>query len=155
MPQWRLLVMAVSIVSLRLCLGSGEPMKEVAQANFITGQGMQGDRHLRSDGLRAKRQVLIMDVETLNHFGLEPGQVRENVTLEGLDLSTISAGDRVSLGADVVLEITGDCEPCARMDEIRPGLKEEIDGKRGVLAFVEKGGVVSIGSEVGVNILQI
>jgi hypothetical protein len=41
------------------------------------------------------------------------------------------------------------------MDEIRPGLKEEIDGKRGVLAFVEKGGVVSIGSEVGVNILQI
>tara|TARA_B100002003_G_C14153679_1_gene555106 strand:- start:199 stop:642 length:444 start_codon:yes stop_codon:yes gene_type:complete len=147
--------MAVSIVSLRLCLGSGEPMKEVAQANFITGQGMQGDRHLRSDGLRAKRQVLIMDVETLNHFGLEPGQVRENVTLEGLDLSTISAGDRVSLGADVVLEITGDCEPCARMDEIRPGLKEEIDGKRGVLAFVEKGGVVSIGSEVGVNILQI
>tara|TARA_B100001105_G_scaffold82045_1_gene65073 strand:- start:612 stop:1004 length:393 start_codon:yes stop_codon:yes gene_type:complete len=130
-------------------------MKEVAQANFITGQGMQGDRHLRSDGLRAKRQVLIMDVETLNHFGLEPGQVRENVTLEGLDLSTISAGDRVSLGADVVLEITGDCEPCARMDEIRPGLKEEIDGKRGVLAFVEKGGVVSIGSEVEVNILQI
>jgi MOSC domain-containing protein YiiM len=96
-----------------------------------------------------------MDVETLNHFGLEPGQVRENVTLEGLDLSTISAGDRVSLGADVVLEITGDCEPCARMDEIRPGLKEEIDGRRGVLAFVEKGGVVSIGSEVGVNILQI
>ena len=155
MPQWRLLVMAVSIVSLRLCLGSREPMKEVAQANFITGQGMQGDRHLRSDGLRAKRQVLIMDVETLNRFGLEPGQVRENVTLEGLDLSTISAGDRVSLGADVVLEITGDCEPCARMDEIRPGLKEEIDGKRGVLAFVEKGGVVSIGSEVGVNILQI
>ena len=155
MPQWRLLVMAVSIVSLRLCLGSREPMKEVAQANFITGQGMQGDRHLRSDGLRAKRQVLIMDVETLKHFGLEPGQVRENVTLEGLDLSTISAGDRVSLGADVVLEITGDCEPCARMDEIRPGLKEEIDGKRGVLAFVEKGGVVSIGSEVGVNILQI
>jgi len=155
MPQWRLLVMAVSIVSLRLCLGSREPMKEVAQANFITGQGMQGDRHLRSDGLRAKRQVLIMDVETLNHFGLEPGQVRENVTLEGLDLSTISAGDRVSLGADVVLEITGDCEPCARMDEIRPGLKEEIDGRRGVLAFVEKGGVVSIGSEVGVNILQI
>ena len=155
MPQWRLLVMAVSIVSLRLCLGSREPMKEIAQANFITGQGMQGDRHLRSDGLRAKRQVLIMDVETLNHFGLEPGQVRENVTLEGLALSTISAGDRVALGADVVLEITGDCEPCARMDEIRPGLKEEIDGKRGVLAFVEKGGVVSIGSEVGVNILQI
>ena len=147
--------MAGSIVSLRLCLGSREPMEEVAEANFITGQGMQGDRHLRPDGLRAKRQVLIMDIETLNHFDLEPGQVRENVTLEGLDLSTISAGDRLSLGADVVMEITGDCEPCSRMDEIRPGLKEEIDGKRGLLAFVEKGGVVSVGAEVGVNTFQI
>jgi MOSC domain-containing protein YiiM len=96
-----------------------------------------------------------MDIETLNHFDLEPGQVRENVTLEGLDLSTISAGDRLSLGADVVMEITGDCEPCSRMDEIRPGLKEEIDGKRGLLAFVEKGGVVSVGAEVGVNTFQI
>ena len=147
--------MAGLIVSLRLCLGSREPMKEVAQANFLTGQGMQGDRHMRSDGLRSKRQVLVMDVETLNHFDLEPGQVRENITLKGLDLSTISAGDRVSLGADVVLEITGDCEPCSRMDEIRPGLKDEIDGKRGLLAFVEKGGVVSVGSEVGVNTFQL
>ncbi len=147
--------MAGSIVSLRLCLGSREPMEEVVQAKFVTGHGMHGDRHLRSDGLRSKRQVLIMDVETLNHFDLEPGQVRENVTLQGLDLSTISAGDRVSLGADVVLEITGVCEPCSRMDEIRPGLKEEIDGKRGLLAFVEKGGVVSVGAEVGVNTFQI
>ena len=75
--------MTGSIVSLRLCLGSREPMEEVAQANFLTGQGMQGDRHMRSDGLRSKRQVLVMDVETLDHFDLEPGQVRENITLKG------------------------------------------------------------------------
>ncbi|MFL2760274.1 MAG: MOSC domain-containing protein [Dehalococcoidia bacterium] len=129
-------------------------MKEVNEANFITGQGMEGDRHLRSDGRRSNRQVLIMDSETLNHFDLSPGQVRENVTVEGLDFSSISAGDKVSLGGDVILEVTGDCEPCARMDELRPGLKDEIDGKRGLLAFVEKGGVVSVGAEVGVNALK-
>jgi|TARA_B100001750_G_scaffold59053_1_gene46804 MOSC domain-containing protein YiiM len=129
-------------------------MKEVNDANFITGQGMEGDRHLRSDGRRSNRQVLIMDSETLSHFDLLPGQVRENVTVAGLDFSSISAGDKVSLGGDVILEITGDCEPCARMDELRPGLKDEIDGKRGLLAFVEKGGVVSVGAEVGVNALK-
>ena len=129
-------------------------MKEVNGANFITGQGMEGDRHLRSDGRRSNRQVLIMDSETLSHFDLLPGQVRENVTVAGLDFSSISAGDKVSLGGDVILEITGDCEPCARMDELRPGLKDEIDGKRGLLAFVEKGGVVSVGAEVGVNALK-
>ena len=146
--------MSGSIISMRLCVGSRDPMKEVNGANFITGQGMEGDRHLRSDGRRSNRQVLIMDSETLSHFDLLPGQVRENVTVAGLDFSSISAGDKVSLGGDVILEITGDCEPCARMDELRPGLKDEIDGKRGLLAFVEKGGVVSVGAEVGVNALK-
>ena len=146
--------MSGSIISMRLCVGSRDPMKEVSDANFITGQGMEGDRHLRSDGRRSNRQVLIMDSETLSHFDLLPGQVRENVTVAGLDFSSISAGDKVSLGGDVILEITGDCEPCARMDELRPGLKDEIDGKRGLLAFVEKGGLVSVGAEVGVNVLK-
>ena len=146
--------MSGSIISMRLCVGSRDPMKEVNDANFITGQGMEGDRHLRSDGRRSNRQVLIMDSETLSHFDLLPGQVRENVTVAGLDFSSKSAGDKVSLGGDVILEITGDCEPCARMDELRPGLKDEIDGKRGLLAFVEKGGVVSVGAEVGVNALK-
>ena len=146
--------MSGSIISMRLCVGSRDPMKEVNDANFITGQGMEGDRHLRSDGRRSNRQVLIMDSETLSHFDLLPGQVRENVTVAGLDFSSLSAGDKVSLGGDVILEITGDCEPCARMDEQRPGLKDEIDGKRGLLAFVEKGGVVSVGAEVGVNALK-
>ena len=146
--------MSGSIISMRLCVGSRDPMKEVSDANFITGQGMEGDRLLRSDGRRSNRQVLIMDSETLSHFDLLPGQVRENVTVAGLDFSSISAGDKVSLGGDVILEITGDCEPCARMDELRPGLKDEIDGKRGLLAFVEKGGVVSVGAEVGVNALK-
>lgn len=146
--------MSGSIISMRLCVGSRDPMKEVNDANFITGQGMEGDRHLRSDGRRSNRQVLIMDSETLSYFDLLPGQVRENVTVAGLDFSSISAGDKVSLGGDVILEITGDCEPCARMDELRPGLKDEIDGKRGLLAFVEKGGLVSVGAEVGVNALK-
>ena len=146
--------MSGSIISMRLNLGSRDPMKDIREATFITGQGMEGDRHLRSDGRRSNRQVLIMDSETLSHFDLLPGQVRENVTVAGLDFSSISAGDKVSLGGDVILEITGDCEPCARMDELRPGLKDEIDGKRGLLAFVEKGGVVSVGAEVGVNALK-
>ena len=69
--------MSGSIISMRLCVGSRDPMKEVNDANFITGQGMEGDRHLRSDGRRSNRQVLIMDSETLSHFDLLPGQVRE------------------------------------------------------------------------------
>ena len=58
------------IISLRLCIGSRDPMQEVTSANLITGQGIQGDRHLKKDGSRSKRQVLLMDQETLKDFHL-------------------------------------------------------------------------------------
>ena len=34
------------------------------------------------------------------------------------------------------------------MDEIRPGLMKEIDGKRGILAFVERGGIMNEGDKI-------
>ena len=56
----------------------------------------------------------------------------------------------MALGDDVVLRITGHCEPCARMDEIRPGLRVEIDKKRGMLAYVVEGGAIKVGDAVRV-----
>ena len=96
-----------TVVSLRICEKSRAPMKEVDDANFITYEGIEGDRHRKSAeqiqyssvasvSSVPKRQVLLMDLETLKEFDLFSGQVRENVTVEGLDfskiLSLISAG---------------------------------------------------------------
>ena len=139
-----------SIVSMRLCVGSREPMKEVGSARVITGQGIEGDRHLKEDGSRSRRQILLMDRETLAEFSLDDGIIRENITVSGVDFSSLVAGDRVSIGTEVVLEITGECEPCARMDEIRPGLQSELDVQRGMLAYAEKGGMISIGDVISV-----
>ena len=137
------------IVSIQLCLGVREPMKTVSNARVIAGSGIEGDRHAASEGPRKDRQVLLMDQETLNALDLKPGDVRENVTTAGLDLSTLEPGHRVSLGAGVVLEITGLCAPCARMEEVRPGLQQELEGRRGQLAIVVEGGDISVGDPVG------
>jgi MOSC domain-containing protein YiiM len=40
------------------------------------------------------------------------------------------------------------CDPCSRMDEIRPGLQAELDGRRGMLARVVRSGEVSAGDVV-------
>jgi MOSC domain-containing protein YiiM len=40
------------------------------------------------------------------------------------------------------------CDPCERMDAIRPGLQEELDGRRGMLARVLEGGRVAAGDAV-------
>ena len=140
------------IVSLQICVGHREPMRGVGNAKLVAGFGIEGDRHATSEGVRTARQVLLMDTETLDSFGLEAGQVRENVTTAGIDLHSLSRGQRLSLGGDVVVEITGHCAPCTRMDEIRAGLRSEIDGHRGMLASVVEGGTVGVGD--GVSVLE-
>ena len=134
-----------SVVSMRVCVGHREPMKSVESADMVAGYGIEGDRHATSRGPRTRRQVLLMDVETLGAFGLEGGQTRENVTTRGIDLHALPAGSRVALGADAVVEITGFCDPCGRMDELRDGLREAMVDRRGMLATVIEGGAVKIG----------
>lgn len=136
------------IVSLQLCVGHREPMSSVESASVIAGFGIEGDRHATGEGLRKARQVLLMDEETLEAFGLARGDVRENITTSGLDPTFLQEGQRLALGGQVVLQITGPCAPCARMDEIRPGLREELEGRRGMLASVDRGGTIRAGDAI-------
>ena len=138
------------IVSLQLCVGHREPMQFVDQANIITGFGIEGDRHGTSDGVRTARQILLIEEETLQGFGLSYGEVRENVTTAGIDLSSLDIGENVKLGHEVLLRITGLCEPCSRMDEIRSGLRTELNNKRGMLAYVVHGGIIRTGDIIKV-----
>ena len=140
------------IVSVQLCVGHREPMQTVESANVIERHGIEGDRHATSEGVRMARQVLLMDEETLESFGLSHGQVRENITTSGIELKTLEEGSKVALGDDVVVRITGHCAPCSRMDEIRPGLRQELEMQRGMLGYVVQGGTIKVGD--GVRVLE-
>jgi MOSC domain-containing protein YiiM len=109
--------------------------------------GLLGDAH-RAPG--SIRQVLLEDVETLEALGLQPGRVKENVTLRGVGVNELPAGTRLTFG-DVTLEITKECAPCDRMEEIRSGLKVELVGRRGVYARVTAPGRVRVGDPVSVE----
>ena len=98
--------MVAEIISLQICVGHREPMNTVDSARFIEGFGIEGDRHAVKSGARTVRQVLLMDEDTLEGFGLGIGQVRENVTVRGIDLHEVPAGQRLALGDDVVVEIS-------------------------------------------------
>jgi MOSC domain-containing protein YiiM len=123
-------------------------MKSVDTAGMKAGYGIEGDRHSVSEGVRTARQVLLMDEETLGKFGLNSGEVRENITTSGINLHSIEEGQQVSLGDSAVVEITGFCTPCARMDEIRDGLRVELEEQRGMLATVLQSGPISVGDPV-------
>ena len=119
-------------------------MKPVDQALAVKDRGLQGCVHGRAG---SKRQVLLVDIETLSEFGLLPGMIRENITTAGLNMADLRPGQRLCVG-EAVLEVTVRCEPCSRMDEIRMGLQKELENRRGMLCRVIEGGRISRGDAV-------
>ena len=138
------------VVSLSLNVGHKMPMRMVDDAAFIADEGIEGDRHATPRTERRGYQVLLIEHETLEAFHLNPGDVRENVTTTGVNLSALASGQRLALGDGVVLEISKPCAPCSRMEEVRPGLQGELEGGRGMLAAVVEGGRVKTGDPVRV-----
>ena len=137
-----------AITNLHIARVKGTPSDPVQEATAISGLGLEGDRSAYEGSMR---QVLFMDKETLDEFGLAPGQVKENITVTGLDLSQTKTGQVFFIGGDVTMEIVGECEPCGKMDAIQPGLMEKIDGRRGMLAMVINGGHIKVGDAIRVE----
>jgi MOSC domain-containing protein YiiM len=120
------------------------PMREVESALAVADCGLEGCRHARPG---RRRQVLLVDGEILESFGLLPGQIKENITATGLRANNLSERQRLAIG-QAVLEVTGPCEPCERMDEIRMGLKQELYGQRGILCRVIESGRIQRGDTI-------
>ena len=151
--------------------GSGR-MDARESARALEGHGLEGCAHARPG---TKRQVLFASAEHLDALGVDYGRIRENFTIEGagrnrkplrkhrprhhagVKLAVLAAsvdsirqiGQQLRVG-DALFEITMVCDPCSRMDEIRPGLQAELDGRRGMLARVVESGEVTTGDEVHV-----
>jgi MOSC domain-containing protein YiiM len=122
----------------------GWPMEELFLAEAAEDRGFAGCAHARPGG---KRQVLLMDRETLEVLGLQPGTIRENITTEGLNVNGLEAGELLRIG-DAIFEVTIPCTPCGHIEKIRQGLRHEIRGRRGMMCRVRQGGVIRIGDTI-------
>ena len=137
-----------NIVGLYLCPWHGNTMLSVQTATAITGEGLEGDVHAKYG---SKRQILIADKETLDSLGLEAGIIKENITTTGIKTHSLIKGQKIFIGNAVILEITGPCKPCQRMDNIKQGLQETLSGRRGALAIVHAGGTIVVGDLIHVT----
>src|SRR6201987_3402880 len=101
----RVLIQMAHVLNLFVAVEHRKPMKAVDQVTAVANRGFEGCIHGRHG---SKRQVLLVDTETLAEFGLEPGIVRENITTVGLDIADLKLGQRLAIGS-TVLEVTIPC----------------------------------------------
>jgi MOSC domain-containing protein YiiM len=147
---------AGKVVALFLHEAHGAPPRSVEDAIAITDRGLQGDSHARSPS-GGSRQVLVVSVDDLAAVGLQPGNLREQITVDLPGLMDLPPGTLLEIG-EAALRITRDCEPCTHIGELlerpdRDGFRRALTGHRGMLAKVEQvssDGRVAVGDPVRV-----
>lgn len=120
------------------------PMEELPEALALENSGIEGCAHART---RSPRQILLMDSETLELMSLPPGSIRENITTRGINVNGLTAGQRLCVG-DAELEVRMVCTPCDLLEKIRPGLRRELRGRRGMLCRVVSSGMIRRGDAI-------
>jgi MOSC domain-containing protein YiiM len=144
--------------------GRREPVTPVQQVEALVGRGLAGDRAADKTSSRvggSKRQVTLIQAEHMpavaafTHKGhVDPACLRRNLLVSGLNLLATKSLFKdapliVRIGAHVMLEITGPCEPCSRMEELLgPGGYNAMRGHGGVNARVLAGGHIQIGDAI-------
>ncbi len=134
-----------------------EPMVALDTVEALTDARLTGDHASIKPG--GKRQITLIQAEHLaavaGFLGLAapvaPGRLRRNLVVGGLNLLALK-NRRIRLGSDVVLEITGECHPCSRMEqELGPGGYNAMRGHGGLTARIVQGGWLRLGDAVRVE----
>jgi len=117
------------------------PMEELQEVRVMGDSGFEGCAHARPG---SSRQILMVDNETLEAMDLSPGIIRENITTSGLNVNGLEIGQKLRVG-ETHLEVSAVCTPCDQLEKIRPGLRRESWGRRGMLCRVIEGGMIRSG----------
>jgi len=139
------------------------PMEAISSVAVTCANGVAGDvRGTVRAGKLPRRQVSLIEAESWNaamvDLGLSGADAlpwhtrRANLLVEGVNLPRVP-GSIISIGSSLRIEMTMECDPCQRMDEIRPGLRTALspDWRGGVLGIVLDDGEIAVGDEVRIE----
>jgi MOSC domain-containing protein YiiM len=106
--------------------------------------GLLGDAHA---DCCTHRQVSLLAIESINRmrsvgFNVGPGDFAENLTCEGIELASLSVGTWLSIGEEVILEISQLGKECHSACAIYRQIGKCIMPKEGVFARVIRSGLV-------------
>ena len=128
------------------------PLLPLNEVEAITLKGLAGD-HFSGSAI-SKRQITLIQQEHLELIAsvmqlphLTPGMLRRNVVVKGINLLALK--DRKFWVGNALLEYTGECHPCSRMEDILgPGGYNAVRGHGGITARIIQGGQIKVSDAV-------
>lgn len=133
-------------------------METVDDVDVTVAGGISGDFRGSLKPGRNRRQVTVMAAEAWHAALAELKQAvpweqrRVNLLVEGLAIADI-AGARLVFASGMTLEVTGECDPCSRMEDVAPGLKAVLlpDWRGGITTRVIESGRLRVGDHVRIE----
>ena len=134
------------------------PVDVVESVEVSAQKGLIGDHY---SGRSGSRHVTLIQAEHLpvvasltGRDTLDPAILRRNIVIGGINLLALK-DHQLQIGhADqdpVILQITGQCHPCSKMETaLGPGGYNAMRGHGGLTAKVVQGGIIRTGDEVTV-----
>jgi MOSC domain-containing protein YiiM len=130
----------------------GTRKKSVSEGLLREDYGLVGDAHA---DCCTHRQVSLLAQESIDKMlslGVKvgPGDFAENITTEGIDLVSLSIGTRISIGEDVLLEVTQIGKECHTPCAIYRQAGVCVMPTEGIFTTVICGGVAKVGDQLKV-----
>jgi len=102
-----------------------------------------------------KTQITLLSLKNWNLACEEAGKTinwierRANLLIDDIEFNDLMIGDQIQVGS-VLLEITKETDPCARMDALQPGLKKALtpNWRGGARCKVLREGTLNLGDRV-------
>jgi MOSC domain-containing protein YiiM len=131
----------------------GTRKKHVAEGTLKEDYGLVGDAHA---DCCTRRQVSLLAMENsdkMRRLGFEvgPGDFAENLTTQGLELISLPVGTEISVGKNVLLEVTRIGRECHSGCAIRQEIGKCIMPREGIFARAIRGDRVRAGDDVRIE----
>lgn len=129
--------------------GRRKAVLPVENVEAVTQKGLSGDHFSGLTG--SKRQVTLIQQEHIAAIAsfmqlkiVTPEMLRRNIVINGINLLALK--DKKFWIGEALLEYTGECHPCSRMEEtLGAGGYNAVRGHGGITAKILQGGKISIG----------
>lgn len=131
----------------------GTRKKVVARCEIADG-GLLGDAHADCCTHRQVSLLAIESIDKMRAMGLKvgPGSFAENLTTEGIELVSLPVGSKLSIGKEVVLEVTQIGKECHTKCAIYRQAGTCVMPTEGIFGKVIRGGIVEPGDAISRDI---